>query len=519
MTIQYELEFDIDYDGQFANPDGHIGDRLLSASWSLGMSDGNQLISSPMQASATIYDPNLDFSQDREDTPFGIGIRGMLVRLRATVNGNSYTLVTGWIKNVVSHEHASRFTTSITFEDKILELQDAEYLPMLSTNTRIDTELQNLFDTGIVAYPYDRSYWVMGASQLDIDTVLYDEQIVELDESFTTLDWVGDAADRGTGVSGMGYVTDLVSAEVGGRFFTNRAGKFVFHNRYRDFDTLVSDTFSAEDYDNADAIQTEVFNVVTVNYMPRQVGTPGQVLFSSQNVPFSIPPYETRVIKGRYNDPDNPNASVGGMDIIDPVPVTDYLANLAEDGLSSDVTGSLHVAAEKGATSAQISITNGYRRTAYIQKLQIRGTPLITHQQEQVEFKDAESIQLYGEVPLQPYELRFVSNITLAEGYAQEILNRFKVPRTRYSWIEFILGSRDGVRDDLANRVLSCRVGDKINVSNSVTGHTRDYVIVGEQHQVNGIRHSVRYILRPSNRTAIWVLNTSRLNNDTILGL
>lgn len=514
--ITYDLQLDLDRDASFANADGHIGDRLLSASWVLGMPDSFSQVSQPLLVTLAIHDPELDFSQDKAGSPFGAYLRDMLVRVRATVDGHdTRTLFTGWITDVRSSDSQYGVVTTITVEDKMLQLQDAEYLPMFSTGTRVDTEIRNIFDTGVLTYPYQRSYWLLGASRLGVDTRLFEDNFTVFETALTELAYAGDAADRGSGVSALGYIMDLMQAEKGGRFFVNREGKFEFHNRFHDVNLDTGEMLGADEFIDFLLVQGEAFNDVTVNYTPRSSGAAGSVMFAAQNLPMVIYPGTKRTIVGRYYDPDVPNATVGGMDMIEPVPVTDYAAQATVGG--QNITSSLRWQFELGGTAVNILIHNPTDESISVTKLQVRGTPVITYQQEQARNIDVESIYNYGRIPLPPINARFINTEVIADGYAKQLARRYNTPDQRYEWIECRISSQDGELDNLAERLLSVSGGDALYVTNTVTGHGKNYAVVGEQHTLFGLNHQVRLILRPTNRAKVWILGQHALGTDTIL--
>jgi len=516
MMIIYSFEIDINKDGAFSDPVGILSARLISASWILGITDNLRQMSTPLQVRVSLHDPHLDFSRDVGRNPFGAVLRGKMGRLRATVGEDTYTLFTAWITSVSTDERNGGAITTLTLEDKMLFMQDSEYLPKVSTDILVSDEIQNVFASAFVGYPYESSFWVMGGSNLGVNTYLYENTHVELEASQTTLEYAGDAADRGNGVSALGYIMDLLTAEVGGRFFVDRAGKFQFQSRHHDLIATVSDTFTDADYVDFGVAEDTVYNEITVNYFPRQVGTPGSILFQSDSVPFSVSGGSSRKISARYRDPDNEDSTVGAKDVIPLVENTDIRVNSEEDGSGTDLIRQVKIMYEIGGTSTQITITNPEGgATAHVTFLQVRGTPLITHESEQVQNLDVSSLYNYGYSPMKPIDARFVSKLALAQGFANQLTKRFSNPQVVYTSINFLLG-----RDDAHNRrVLGRVIGDRITVKNNISGHDADYAIVGEQHQLAGKQHAVRYLLRPANRTKAWVLGYARLGSETLLGL
>lgn len=510
--IQYQLNIDLAHDGTFSDSQGVLDLTVLSVAWTIGMRDSFSQVSRPIRASIEISDPALAFSQDRAVSPFGVPLHDKLVRLQATVNGQpTRTLLTGWITNVQSSDRAFGAVSVITIEDQMLKLQDAEYLPMFDTNVRLDDEIRNVFASAVIAYPYLRAHWILGHSRLGIETSLFSEQFTELDVAVSTLAFVGDAADRGQGVSALGYIMDLLASEKGGRFFVNRDGKFHFHNRYHDKLDTYSDTFTDTDYLEFDLVQGEVFNEFTVNYIPRTLGIAGTVLYTAKNVPFQLQALERKEIRGRYYSPDIENATIGGMDMIEPIPGTDYEASIGGDNRNAALRWNF----ELGGTGVRILIDNPTNEVITISKLQVRGTPVLTYQQEAVTKINGESLYKYGRIPFPPVEARFINTETEASAYANNLKARYGEPQQRYEAITMDIGSLDGSRDVLAERVLAKEVGDIIRVTNSITGHDRVYAIVGESHTLSGQSHRVRWVLRPTERVIAWILGQSQLGVDT----
>ncbi|MEO0563224.1 MAG: hypothetical protein AAF125_14040, partial [Chloroflexota bacterium] len=72
-----------------------------------------------------------------------------------------------------------------------------------------------------------------------------------------------------------------------------------------------------------------------------------------------------------------------------------------------------------------------------------------------------------------------------------------------------------------ANRpqALARTLFDRVTVSETATGHSADYVIVGERHTVRdgGASHAVTWTLEPANPGEFFVINTSHLGVDTRL--
>ena len=442
--------------------------------------------------------------------------RGVLVRLKATYNDTTYTLWNGHIINTTVQPGAyhSRFVT-LECEDPMVELLDSEYMPALQTNVTTDVALATVFDTATLVYPYKHAYWVLGFggySELDSSTTLFNHVNTSFETGKTTLIYVGDNADKGLGVSAQGFLRDIVAAEAGGRFWWDgRNAYFVFHNRHHDLsNTTIVATFTSADFEDAQSMYgKDLVNDVTVNFEPRSVGTAGSVLWSDSSVPFLVGDGEQRRVSARYNNPNAPGSRCGGQDMIPMSATTDYIANSASDGTGTNLTDNVALSVTYNASSAEIVINNdsgyvGYHQPFYITFLQVRGTPLTVHEAAFANAFDGQS-QIDNGVVKKEYNLRAINDLDTAQQFANWWIGRYKNPLSRFESVSFTTSKND----DMQGYALSLKVADKIAVSDTFTGHSGNYVIVGEQHSLEAgedMLHKVTWVLKLDLKAIGWVL-------------
>src|SRR5262245_20385876 len=95
---------------------------------------------------------------------------------------------------------------------------------------------------------------------------------------------------------------------------------------------------------DAPASRDDVYRTVRINIHPMKVDTANVVLYSlDATTTTTIGNGETITIIGPYRNPDNEDQLAGGMDMVDPVPTTDYLMNVSSDGLGTDLTSGFTV--------------------------------------------------------------------------------------------------------------------------------------------------------------------------------
>lgn len=455
--------------------------------------------------------------------------RGLLVRLRATLDSVVYTLTTQRIANLeyAIGSHGQR-TVTLTANDQMFDLLAAEYKPTIETNLTIDQAMMPLFDEGLLPYPYDESYWLLGvegSSELDSTAVLYDHDAVNFETGETTLAFVGDASLTDRGVSAQTFLRDLVAAELGGRFwFDGRTNKFIFHNRHHDIlNTTIETTLSASDLladQTAYVYGEDVINQFTVNYMPREVGAEGTVLWTDTSVPFELRRGAPRQIVARYVDPAG-GAKVSAQGFVALQKGFDYIANTLEDGTGEDVSDSILLSCDFGATSATLTLSTDRdlsKERVYITFLQMRGTPLYTYDRVQVVSLGGESRRDFN-LRSKTLTIDALGDHETAQAYADFLLSRFRSPFGRFRQVAFEASGRQ----DLMLQALARSVGDKVTISEAFVGHNASHVIVGERHNIlfgGDTLHSVTWILQPAQATRGWLLEVatrSELDQATIL--
>lgn len=441
--------------------------------------------------------------------------QGTLVKVSAARNGVDFTqLYVGKIASIsVNPAVYGEKTVTVACQDGMYDLLEAEYIPEFQTNVTVDDVLSDIFESGVVAYPYHRSFWLLGvdgASELGSTTYIFGSSgFLDFETGNTTLPYTGDVNDRGAGVSAQGYIRDLVAAEAGGRFFFNtRTGKFTFHNRQ--YNQLLNVTpYTGVDDDNIDIVDhrqnDDVFNSITVNYQPRSIGAEGTVLWEATNLPMEFPPGKERTMVARYRDPAQEGARVGGMDMIPPQKNIDYIANAEDDGTGANVTDSVVITVEFGGQSSKVTVINPTTTTLYITTLQLRGTPIYTFDRQFVNSIDGDSIFL-NDRHEKTLNVPLIATEEFAQNYADYMVSQFRLARPYFATITFN-ANKTPARMLCAIDLVT--VGTGISIISAV--NEDDYIIVGEQHTVTpggDHTHDVTWILKRGDRELYWLLGT-----------
>jgi len=505
-TATWTLEVDSNHDGVYETD---LTARLIEAALQYGMQDSYQQMAPASELVLGFSNEGGAFNQDNPAaTYYNKLVPGSLVRLKVVLSGVTYVQYIGQIgmgsiqpgryNQAVTDAHR----TTLHVIDPMPRLIAGEYNPPLQTSVRVDEVFQQILDTGLVPWPYDASYGLYDYSTYD-NALYFIDTLADFEQARTTLPFAGDTAEVGTqrGVQPYGYISDILLAEAGGRFwYEPTTARLKFHNRYHDIQNAViaavPTAIVAVDPDDIH-YGDRLANVVQINYLPRRVGTPGSILFASNNVPFALAGRQQLQIQARYSDPTTPTARVGGLDVIKPTLGGDIIANAQSGGGGADRISDVGFAAQIGATSTTLTLINNSQDTIYITTCQIRGTPLITDNQESAIVQDAASIGTYNRQPLAPIQISAISDADFATAYANKLLGQFKAPFTRIAAVTVQAANPT----DLVH-VLARTVGDRVTITDSFSGHSKPYVIVGVEKRfvapaTDATGYAVRWILKP----------------------
>lgn len=450
--------------------------------------------------------------------------RGVLMQIGCNHGGTDYALYVGRVTNLdYQPGQFGQRAVTVVLQDAMYELLDIEFSPKMVESSLTSAALMQIFDYAVIPYPYPHTYALLGVegyNELGVCS-LYNPLEVNFDTGKTTLNYVGDASDEGKGVSAQSFITDMVRAEGGGRFwFDTRTGQYTFINRHTD-PLNVTSTFTLTDADS-ESMQylygTDIMNHCEVNFLPRAVGASGSVLWTN-NSTFSLKRGQQRSFTARYRDPDNESAKVGAKDFVIPKGGTDYIVNSRQDGAGADRTDQVSIFADFGANRAKLVLSNQELYDVYITHLQVRGTPLTTYEQSTVEALDGESIAANSKYS-KTISMKAVDTEDFAYQYANYMLAKFKNPLSRVERVSFTSGVPN---DTLFTQALALTLGDRITLTESWVNHSNDYFVVGEEHTVtvggdNPLQST--WILKPVERELFGLLGVTgraELNSTAVL--
>lgn len=506
----YTLEIDIARDENYNHANSDLTSRVTQISWGVGMNQPFDQIGRNDKLSVTLDNSDGALSQDDNAASYyGQFKPGTLVRLQATHNSVTYTLYTGQIASPldVQPDHPTQKppTAVLMCSGRMDDLLMADYNPPLLTDSRVDEGIEQLLDdVSLFTLPYGGDFFIIGHNVLgDNLSPESNSSYFNLEQADTTLPFIGDT-DRGQGQSAQGYLQELLLAEPNSRLWWGADGVYQFHNTNYDPDNNTLDANMTEaDFTALVPMVWKIYNHITVGYEPREVGTVGSVLASrsADADPIKLKDGDEKTINLKFSDPDNPDLRIAGKDVIDPVIGTDVIGNSAEDGTGTDESANIGVFAEIKANNVSYTLANSSGSTIYVTTLQVRGTPLIRYQPEEVEAKDATSISNHGYRKNPQISASLISTDAQAQVLADEVLARHK-DEQHYMRNATLRGKSDSTNAHWA-KLLGYDVGNKINITEASLDHDENYTIVGLNHTINVGQgtHDCTWLLRPISGT------------------
>lgn len=344
-----------------------------------------------------------------------------------------------------------------------------------------------------------------------ISGLLYD-----FERAYSTLPFVGDITNPNETVTVQLYIDDIITGEIFGYFFFQpRTGKWVSYNRYHDSFETSQYTINDKQISHVTTSKNEhLINDINVQYFPREVGAAGTQLFSSSSVPFALGAGTTREFQIRYRDVNNPSASVGAL-VVDALVVgSDIIGNSKQDGSGEDWSRFVYASIVGGPGGSTVRL---YARKigdpVWITTFNVNGTPLKTYNPEIAKAVNGQSVHDNGRHSVKETFMT-MTDADEAQVVADYMVNSLGTPQV---WFKRIVVP---ITDDSALMVQALTIGDAITVTDDLTGHSLDYIVVGEAHnpQINDV-DSVAYTLKPQLFTHVFVIDSSAIDGTDVMGI
>jgi hypothetical protein len=501
MAVSYTIAIDKNDDGDFSDSGENITADVIALRWRLGMKHPYDSVAGPSTAEITVN--NADQTYSPEHTTLQPGHR---VRIQSDDGSTVRTHFTGYITRIVPEPG---WGTQAVIHAEGVERELAQNLIRLVAmqDARADQVIDAVLDACTIRYPAIGGYLVIGVSGHNIIGThkLFGAALTrDFETGKSTFSYVADTWQEG--ITADRAIGQAAAAERG-RFYFDRSGTARFLNRHYSVDNRTVQASFDDDMTGLEYRYGEVVNRIDLSVRPRSVGEPGTVLWMLEE-PMRIRPGKVRRVVARYRD-DNDN-SIGAITVIPPVPETDFqAAYIDKTGVFPGYTPYINISLiEAGASAARFDVWHDLGYDLYLTAFQVRGTPLYGNDPVVLEAVDAESATLYGMNRL-ALDLPLLTSLEEAVDLAGYELVRRKTPRGRL-W---------AMTTDLVQHpteTLARTLFDRVSVTESQTGHSADYFIIGEEHRVD-LRHCVRWLLEPVDDDTFFIIGTDKPDSSKYL--
>jgi hypothetical protein len=503
--MAFRFSADWNNDGVFTDITAYV----MSAIWSLGMSQPGQLVSDTMLANLQLLNTDKRFNPENENGPYYPDIkkpnRRFLIE-HVTDGGGTVSMWRGWIGVPTPQltEKYKDYAQVRGYGPKEL-LQDIEVVLPTDKNVRADEVIKTVL-TSAQLPAQATNVWLLGiegSSELGQTTVLRSEStFFNLQEGDVIFAEYGDFIPE----DGWEIIKDVVTAE-SGRFYFDRDMVATFWNRTYLAENqtpggTVSDTENKPLRNSGSYGYSEmVRNSIKVTAKPRQTGGSSETLYEQDSI-IEVSVGTSEIIEVRLREDEGKFVASGDVSVVSTfsagTAIVTYSAKGGKTEITIDNTG--------GTATAEIDPNNGG-------VLRVVGTPSAQQNQFSTLVESGQSITDYGrrQLNLSTEALQTLEEIL---ELAEWELGRWAEPNGGISEINYV-----GVADGTANAFqLNTVIGTRYYINLSQLSHSGDHWVIGEQHEWSPVgEHHSKYYLEPAANNDKWVLGVSRLGVNTVL--
>lgn len=504
MTIAtFRFYVDWNRDGDTSDSNEEITSYVMDAAWNLGFREAYKSIAGVTKAQITLDNTSGLFSPENSGGAlYGVDWSQRPFRVDAVYPGGTVTMFTGWTDEIIP-------TTGVTIGDQTAMLtaygadtwlKRAKFAIDLQINVTADEVMNEILETVKVPPATPNGPWLLGIagnSELGNTTYLQASGITtDFDTGRVNFSYVGDTWTEETPV--YNAFGDLAEAERG-RVFVNRGGDVTFWNNAALLtDTTIDETMTdaqiGMQYHYLPAKTTH--NRITLTAQPRELSADDTETLWDLQEPITIPPGKTEKIEAHLTD-QTTDVRVAAIDVRKPNALDGTLAFSQGE---ADLT-----MFEMKMVNVIMELRNDGTIPAIVETLTIRGRKLTTYNKFEVEERDGESIVAIGERHLK-LDIGLLQSESIARNVAAYELFRRKDARGEIQRIDFVSASTASL-----NRAMQRVIGDRYRITESKSGHTGDYIIVGEEHRLlQGLNHHLySHYLESADTQEYWLLGTT----------
>jgi hypothetical protein len=476
---------DWERNGNFTDASDDLTPYVTDIQFNIGFREPYKSVAGQTEARIQLRNDDRRFSPEYGFGPL-VGANWLMrpLRIQYTAGTTTVTRFTGWTTGLdVGAGNEQPFVTLIADGVEYFLRNATVYMDLL-LNQRSDQALAEIL--GEVRLPPATAnpalaLGIVGHAELGQNTYLQSSGITtSLETGRETFPFMG---DNWNDVKALETIKDVVEAERG-RFFFSGAGDATFWNRHHLIQaTTVAETITDEMQDLAYGYGQDIANRVIVTVYPRSASGTEETIWQLDE-PVTINAGREREFRPRYRDIDS-NARISAQGVVKPN---------TNDGTLAFSEGTATITAFKShGTTATIKLQAGSKKCV-VSTIIIKGKKLTDFSPIDIEVRDGVSQFDNGKQDDLKLDLRLLDNETTGRNIANYELARRKNAAGRISSIGYL------VKDEATElRAMNRGMGDRLTIAEAQTGHSDDYFIIGERHNLS-MRgdHRIAYTLEPA---------------------
>ena len=266
------------------------------------------------------------------------------------------------------------------------------------------------------------------------------------------------------------------------------------------------------------AVGANLANLIKSRSYPVEIDADATTVLFTLNTVIELAAGETKEdLRSSYIDPDGSGrrVSVVSDEMIEPRPTTDYVANAQEDGGGVDKTDQLSVTASYGTEAVEYpALTNSDSSPIFITKLQAVGKGIYDYQPVDSIREDTDSQAIHGTISLVA-NFKYEPDPAITESYGAIVLSETTSDDVVVQSIPF----HANYDSKTMYGFLVLEPGSRFALEEDHTGVSQDFFVQGYEATIIS-RNMVDFTIFPraADLQGFWVLGTSKLEEETILG-
>lgn len=503
----WTFAFDSNDDGTY---DTDITSYVMAgSSWQIGFTEAYEPIARAATCTLTLINSDRRFSpEDSGGAYYPNFTRGKRIKISANYSSTDYTLFIGRIAAINPMPGTRRERrTMVQCAGYLQEAQLAEvFIPVLENVTA--DQVVDLILSRSALYPpgLPPTRWRLGLTgydELGTNTALAGESdYLNAETGRNTFVIIGD--EWANGVTVYGALSDVAGREAG-RIFIDRNGVMqVWNNHHFALKSSVDVTIAESIIQEMTySYGSRIFNDIITVARPRLIGTVPETLGQLDKA-VKVSAGKTKEINFRYRDQDS-SAKISGRNLETPVANTDFTATGNEDGTGVDYTTGLSATiVEENANRAKVEYTSSLPVDVWLQPgATIRGIKITDYGETDLQSMDEDSMASYQR---QRYTYPYVmDDVAVAESMSDYLLSLWKDPTGQITSIVFQTYKS---ATTLTNALVRT-IGDRITISETQTGISADYFIIGEVWEYQEQNALLTWVLEPADNQNYWLLETT----------